>query len=84
MTKAIVSAATMQLVEEGKVGIDDPVSMYIPEFAEMSVGIGEDARPARRQITIRDFAHTHERTRVRLQRALGIQACLQAGICQRR
>ncbi len=59
MTKAIVSAATMQLVEEGKVGIDDPVSMYIPEFAEMSVGIGEDARPARRQITIRDLlTHT--------------------------
>jgi CubicO group peptidase (beta-lactamase class C family) len=55
MTKAITSTAAMQLVEQGKLGIDDPVSMYIPEFAEMTVGLGDTARPARRQITIRDL-----------------------------
>ena len=55
MTKAITSAAVMQLVEQGKLGIDDPVSMYIPEFADMTVGLGDTARPARRQITIRDL-----------------------------
>ena len=49
----------MQLVERGELGIDDPVSLYIPEFAEMTVGMGDDARPARRQITIRDLlTHT--------------------------
>ena len=59
MSKAITSTAIMQLVEQGKLGIDDPVSMYIPEFAEMTVGLGEEARPARRQITIRDLlTHT--------------------------
>ena len=55
MSKAITSTAVMQLVEQGKLGIDDPVSMYIPGFAEMTVGMGDDARPARRQITIRDL-----------------------------
>jgi CubicO group peptidase (beta-lactamase class C family) len=59
MSKAITSAAVMQLVEMEKLGIDDPVSMYIPEFAQMTVGVGDDAQPARRQITIRDLlTHT--------------------------
>ena len=39
MSKAITSAATMQLVEQGKVGLDDPVSMYIPEFGNDDSGI---------------------------------------------
>ncbi len=59
MTKAITSTAIMQLVEQGKLGIDDPVSQYIPEFGHMTVGVGENARPASRQITIRDLlTHT--------------------------
>lgn len=59
MSKAIVSAAAMQLVEQGTVGIDNPVSLYIPEFAEMTVGLGDKAHPARRAITIRDLlTHT--------------------------
>lgn len=59
MSKAITSTAIMQLVEQGKLGIDDPVSLYIPEFAEMNVGLGDDVRPALRQITIRDLlTHT--------------------------
>ncbi len=37
MTKPIVSVTAMKLVEEGKLNIDDPVSKYIPEFANMSV-----------------------------------------------
>ncbi|MCH2134957.1 MAG: beta-lactamase family protein [Phycisphaerales bacterium] len=59
MSKAITSAAVMQLVEQGKIGIDDPVSMYLPEFERMQVGLGEDARPPRRSVTIRDLlTHT--------------------------
>jgi CubicO group peptidase (beta-lactamase class C family) len=30
MSKPIVSVATMQLVEDGKIGLDDPISKYIP------------------------------------------------------
>lgn len=59
MSKAITSAAIMQLVEQGKLGIDDPVSMYIPEFEDVKVLIDEELRPARRGITIRELiTHT--------------------------
>ncbi|MBD3750105.1 MAG: beta-lactamase family protein [Sphingobacteriales bacterium] len=37
MTKPIVTAAAMKLVEEGKLKLDDPVSKYIPEFKNMKV-----------------------------------------------
>lgn len=37
MTKPITSTAIMQLVEQGKIGLQDPVSKYIPEFADMEV-----------------------------------------------
>ncbi|MBM3623167.1 MAG: beta-lactamase family protein [Alphaproteobacteria bacterium] len=39
MTKPIVSVAIMMLVEQGKMQIDDPVSRYLPEFADMKVGV---------------------------------------------
>jgi CubicO group peptidase (beta-lactamase class C family) len=37
MTKAITSLAAMQLVEQGRFGLDDPVEKYLPEFAELKV-----------------------------------------------
>jgi CubicO group peptidase (beta-lactamase class C family) len=37
MTKPIVSAATMILVEQGKINLDDPVAKYIPEFKNLQV-----------------------------------------------
>lgn len=37
MTKPIVSVATMSMVEDGLISISDPVSKYIPEFANMTV-----------------------------------------------
>jgi CubicO group peptidase (beta-lactamase class C family) len=33
LTKVVVSTAAMMLVEDGKLGLDDPVSRYIPQFA---------------------------------------------------
>jgi CubicO group peptidase (beta-lactamase class C family) len=39
MTKPIVSVAAMMLVEEGKMQIGDPVAKYLPEIAEMKVGV---------------------------------------------
>src|SRR5262245_61678155 len=30
MTKAVTSVALMQLVEQGKIGLDDPVEKYLP------------------------------------------------------
>ncbi len=37
MTKPVTSVAIMQLVEQGLVNVDDPVSKYIPEFSDMKV-----------------------------------------------
>jgi len=37
MTKPIVGTAMMQLYEQGKWKLDDPVSKYIPEFANLKV-----------------------------------------------
>jgi len=37
MTKPITSVAAMILVEEGKIRLSDPVSMYLPELAKLQV-----------------------------------------------
>lgn len=62
-TKAVTSVAAMVLVEEGRLGLTDPVSRYIPSFAKTTVvqrveGVVTTV-PARRQVTVRDLlTHT--------------------------
>ena len=65
MTKAITSAAAMQLVEEGKLALDRPIAEVLPELAAPQVLEGFDAagepllRPARGAITLRHLlTHT--------------------------
>ena len=59
MSKPITSAAVMQLVEQSRLGIDDPVSMYIPEFAKVKLFVDGKMKSPRREITIRDLlTHT--------------------------
>ncbi len=62
MTKPITGVALMMLYEEGKIALDDPVSKYIPGFANPQVfaGVGEDGttirtEPAKRAITVLDL-----------------------------
>ena len=63
-TKALTSAAILVLMEDGKLGVTDPVSRFIAPFAATTVAepAGESvnaAVPARRQIQIRDLlTHT--------------------------
>ncbi len=46
MTKPITSALIMDLVEDGKIALDDPVTKYIPELGDMQVArLGEDGAP---------------------------------------
>ena len=58
MTKAITSAAAMQLVEQGKVKLHEPVSKYLPELGKLDVLTGFDAagkpilRPATKPVTL--------------------------------
>ena len=66
MTKAVTSAAAMQLIEQGRFGLEDPVERYLPELAKLSVFESFDAgtgayrlRPATKSITVRHlFTHT--------------------------
>ena len=37
MTKPIAAAALMQLYEQGKFKLDDPITKYIPEFENLTV-----------------------------------------------
>lgn len=57
MTKPITAMAAMILIEEGKIGLDDPVSKYIPAFGTMKVATNPEASlasvPAARPITVR-------------------------------
>src|SRR2546425_11383607 len=60
MTKPITAAATMILVEECKVRLDEPVDRWLPELAERKVlkrldGPLDDTVPANRPITVRDL-----------------------------
>ena len=47
MTKAVTSVAVMQLVEQGKVDLDQPIANYVPRFADVQVleGFGADGEP---------------------------------------
>jgi CubicO group peptidase (beta-lactamase class C family) len=43
MTKAITGAVAVQLVDEGKLKLEDPISKYIPSFAAVKVGVEKKA-----------------------------------------
>lgn len=64
MTKPITSTAAMQLIEQGRLRLDDPVSKYIPSFAAAKVFAGGSAaqpqlRELDRPITVGDLlTHT--------------------------
>src|SRR6202140_1638406 len=64
MSKPVTSVAAMMLVDDGRLSLSDPVSKYIPDFANMKVGVekhDENEKPAlvleplKRPITIEDL-----------------------------
>lgn len=55
MTKPVTSVATMMLVEEGRVGLDQTLEEIIPAFADVQVYDDGELRPPTRSITIRDL-----------------------------
>ena len=65
MTKAVASVASMQLVEQGKLSLDEPLNDKIPELANRQVFEGFDTngspklRPATRPVTLKQLlTHT--------------------------
>jgi CubicO group peptidase (beta-lactamase class C family) len=64
MSKPITTVAAMMLVEDGKLNLENPVSMYLPEFAKMMVGVEKpdaggtptlELVPARRPMSVYDL-----------------------------
>lgn len=56
MTKPVTGVALMQLWEQGKFGLDDPLSRYLPEFADIKVIDGQGGvRAPARPIIVRDI-----------------------------
>jgi CubicO group peptidase (beta-lactamase class C family) len=64
MTKPVTSVAAMMLVEEGRIKLSDPVSMYLPELADLRVATNADSvtdpaavqtRPAKNPIRVVDL-----------------------------
>ena len=65
MTKPVTAVAVLMLYEEARLHLDDPLSRYLPEFADVRVFAGLDDKgkpktePARRPITVRHLlTHT--------------------------
>ena len=66
MTKPVTSVAAMQLVEAGRVRLDDPAEKYLPELANLKVFESFDSRtgaytvrPAKKAVTVRQLlTHT--------------------------
>jgi CubicO group peptidase (beta-lactamase class C family) len=60
MTKPVTVSLALQLLDEGKLHLDEPISRWVPEFAQMRVlrrpdGVLEDTLPAARAITVEDL-----------------------------
>lgn len=60
MTKLVTAVATLRLVQDGVIALEDPVATWLPELREPQVLVHPDApltdvRPARRPITVRDL-----------------------------
>lgn len=65
MTKAVTGTAAMQLVEQGKLSLDDPIAPVLPQLADVQVldGFAPDGtpqlRPPKRPVTLRHLlTHT--------------------------
>ncbi len=64
MSKAVAAVATLILVDQGRLSLDDPVARHLPDFERLQVFEGGTAaapqlRPARRPITVRQLlTHT--------------------------
>lgn len=60
MTKLVTSVVALTLVEEGRIGLDDPISRHLPEFASLRVRQGDGSLAAASRVpTIRELmSHT--------------------------
>ena len=67
-TKLVTSVAALQLVEQGKLHLEDPVEKYVPEIAKIQVldGFKPDGEPILRKTTEKDHSIEPDDTHSRL------------------
>ena len=64
MTKPIIAVAALQLIDENKINLEDPITEYLPEFNDLQVMVKEDGdieevEKLQQYPTIKDlFLHT--------------------------
>jgi CubicO group peptidase (beta-lactamase class C family) len=89
LTKPVTSVAIMMLVEEGRIQLEDLVSVYLPEFNNLQVGVEKvnaatgnpelSLEPIRRKMTIQDLLrHTSGLTTGTFGKSLVNQAYIDA------
>ncbi len=54
LTKVITSVVAVQLIQDGKMKLDDPVSKYIPSFAKVKVGVEKKAEDGSKSLELVD------------------------------
>lgn len=55
MTKPVVSVAVMMLVERGQLLLSDPVSRWLPEYANQQVAAADGLAPVKQEATVQDL-----------------------------
>ncbi|HWQ57559.1 MAG TPA: serine hydrolase domain-containing protein [Clostridia bacterium] len=53
MTKVYTAVAALQLVEQGRLGLETPLAEYLPAYSRMNVRDGDSIRPAKEPVRIR-------------------------------
>ena len=64
MTKPIVAVAALQLIEENKINLEDPITEYLPEFNDLQVikkedGNIDDVEKITQYPTVKDLSCSH-------------------------
>ena len=63
MSKPITSLAALQLVEKGKLNLDDPIDKYLPYFSNPIIAIdgnmSSELKPAKNKILIKNQNHMY-------------------------
>ena len=87
MTKPFTSVAIMMLVEEGKIQLNEPISLYLPEFKGVQVGVEKvnagtgnpelTLEPTQREMTIQDLLRHTSGTHLWLFRQITCQTEIQ-------
>lgn len=59
LTKIVATVGTLTLIEEGRLGLNDPIATYLPEFKDMKVAMGPTNLPRQIVQAVRPITVKH-------------------------